>query len=292
MRESDFALALDGLCFAEGPRWHDGLVWFSDMYGYRVMRMRPGGDAVTVTRFPGDRPSGLGWLPDGRLLVVAMSRRAVLRLEPSRDLVVHADLSGHCRGFANDMIVAADGSAYVGDSGLPDTGEPGEPRPGQLLRVSPDGSVQVAADELTAPNGCILTADGSSLIVSESRAGKLTAFTVAADGTLGGRRLFAEVDPAPGADRVFLDGICLDAGGGVWACETAGQRLLRIADGGRITESVTFTGYTPVACVLGGHGRRTLYVCATRGKIARPSPDEPRNCILAAPVTVPGAGRP
>jgi sugar lactone lactonase YvrE len=290
MRESDFALAVDGLHFGEGPRWHDGFVWFSDMYGYRVMRLRPGGPAETVTEFPGDEPSGLGWLPDGRLLAVSMRRQAVMRLEPGGDLAVHSDLSGLARGLTNDMIVGADGTAYVGDNGL--SGQPGEASPGQLVKVSPDGTAQVVADPVSLPNGCGLTANGATLILAESRASRLTAFTVRPDGSLADPRLFAQVEPVPGQSTAFLDGICLDAEGQVWACELYGRRLLRIADGGLVTESVSFEEYTPVACVLGGAGRSTLYVCATRGRAARPTSPEPRNCMLAAAVTVPGAGRP
>lgn len=293
LRETSFQVAVSGVHFAEGPRWQDGYLWFSDMMGHRVMRYRPGGAVDTVVPVPDDRPSGLGWLPDGRLLVVAMETRALLRREPSGELILHADLSGLCWGFANDMIVAADGTAYVGDSGLANFGTPGERRPGKLIRVRPDGSTDVVATDLVVPNGCILTDDDRTLIVAEAHAGHITAYDVDADGGLDGRRRFAHLGPAPGQDRAHPDGICLDAEGAVWVADIRGRRLLRVRSGGEIADSVILTGFMPVACVLGGPDRRTLFVCATRHRDeGSPIGASPENVVLAAEVDVPGAGRP
>jgi sugar lactone lactonase YvrE len=293
MDESAFSVAVDRLHFAEGPRWHDGSLWFSDMYGHRVMRYRPGSEAEEVLSFPGDKPSGLGWLPDGRLLFVVMDTRRVMRLDGPGRIVVHADLSPLCRGFANDMIVAPDGTAYVDDSGLPNIGQPGERQPGQLIRVTPDGSASRVADDLVVPNGCILTDDARTLIVAEAHAGHLTAFDVGTDGQLSGRRLFAKLVPASAAvDRVHPDGICLDAEGAVWAADIAGMRMIRVHEGGRVSESATFSAYTPIACVLGGDDRRTLFVCARRAGGAARMDESADNCVLAGQVAVGGAGRP
>ncbi len=291
MEETTFSVVIDGLYFAEGPRWHDDWLWFSDMHGHKVLRWRAGADLEQVASIADDMPSGLGWLPDGRLLVVAVQTRRLLRLEHSGTVVEHADLSGLCQGMANDMIVAADGTAYVDDSGLSSFDGSAAPRPGRLLRVTPDGKVQIAADDLTVPNGCILSDDGQTLIVAEAHAGHLTAFDVKPDGGLAHRRMFARPEPAPGRDRTHPDGICLDAEGAVWVADIRGRRLLRVREGGEITQSVSFGSYTPIACVLGGPGRQTLFVCAVAGsggKIGQVA----SNVILAAQVDVPGAGRP
>jgi sugar lactone lactonase YvrE len=299
LAESDFSVAVDGLHFAEGPRWNDGYLWFSDMFGHRVLRHQPGPitDGVVaateeVVAVPDDRPSGLGWLPDGRLLVVAMKSRRLLRLDGPGRLAVHADLSDVCRGFANDMIVAADGTAYVGDSGLPEFGEPGERQPGQVLKVTPDGGVSTVADELVVPNGCVLTEDGRTFILVEAHAGRITAFDVSQSGDLRRRRPFAVIDVEAGASSAHPDGMCLDAEGAIWVCEIAGRRVLRIREGGQVVQSIPFRVRTPVACVLGGEDRRSLYVCASGGGGAAELAGSKTGAILVAAVDIPGAGRP
>jgi sugar lactone lactonase YvrE len=292
MADEAFRTVLDGLSFGEGPRWHDGALWFSDMHAHRVVRMTPEGSDATVTRVEHDEPSGLGWLPDGRLLIVAMETQALLRLEPSGELVRHADLAGIARGTVNDMIVGADGTAYVGDMGMR-IHDGGERQPGQTIRVTLGGEVSCAADDLQAPNGHVLTEDGRVLIVAESAASRLTAFDVASDGTLSGRRVFAELRPE--SDRVPVappDGICLDEQGAVWVADPIGRRVFRVLEGGEVTDSHAFNGLVPVACVLGGADRRTLFVCAAgdwRREVVRQAPT---GRIVAIDVKVPGAGRP
>jgi sugar lactone lactonase YvrE len=281
------------LVFSEGPRWHEGELWFSDMHGNAVLRTNLDGDVKVVAEVPDDRPSGLGWLPDGRLLFVAMEAQKLMRVEPNGAVVEHADMSGIAAGSVNDMIVAADGTAYVGDMGMfLFRDEPGPRGPGQTIRVTPDGEVSCAADELMGPNGHILTEDGRTLIVAESRASRLTAFDVDTDGTLSNRRLFAELSPVEDKPMAPPDGMCLDAEGAVWVAEVLGNRLLRVRDGGEITDTLTFDGDVPVACVLGGEDRRTLLVCVVAsinhhvfwaGRTSR---------VEAIEVPVPGAGRP
>src|SRR5690606_16296889 len=242
---------LDGLWFSEGPRWHDSALWFSDMHGHRVVHTALHGSAETVVEVTYDEPSGLGWLPDGRLLVVAMETQKLLRLEPDGKLVEHADLSALARGSLNDMIVAADGTAYVGDMGARIHDPNSERKPGQTLRVDPDGSVSCAADDLASPNGHILTEDGSTLIVAESGAARLTAFAVSPDGSLSDRRTYAELVPAKeGVAFAPPDGICLDAEGAVWVADPIGARVFRVREGGEVTDSIDFEGVIPVACVL------------------------------------------
>ena len=294
---------LDDLVFGEGPRWHDGELWFSDMHDHRVVRttvdglafdgLEVEGGATTVVEIVDDEPSGLGWLPDGRLLVVAMETQRLLRVEPDGAVVVHADLSSAARGSLNDMIVAADGTAYVGDMGVRIHELGAERRAGQTFRVTPDGEWSCAADDLQSPNGHILTADGRTLIVAESGGMRLTAFAVAADGTLSGRRTYAELHPAKdGVPVAPPDGICLDAEGAVWVADPIGARVFRVREGGEVTDSIAFTDVIPVACVLGGPDRRTLLMCVAA--------DWKRDVIMqmrsgridACRVDVPGVGRP
>jgi sugar lactone lactonase YvrE len=284
---------ISGLAFAEGPRWHDGALWFSDMHGHAVMRSTVDGDTTTVAEVTHDEPSGLGWLPDGRLLVVAMETGKLLRQEPDGVLVEYADLSTLARGSINDMIVAADGNAYVGDMGARLSVEGGERVPGQSIRVAPDGSVSCAADDLASPNGHILTDDGLTLIVAESGASRLTAFDVHDDGTLANRRTYAALSPEKEGVRVAPpDGICLDAEGAVWVADPIGARVFRVREGGEVTDSIGFDGMIPVACVLGGDDRRTLFMCVAAHWKRDIVTASRTGRIDACAVEVPGAGFP
>jgi sugar lactone lactonase YvrE len=284
---------LDGLWFGEGPRWHDGALWFSDMHGHRVVRTTLDGSAETVVEITHDEPSGLGWLPDGRLLVVAMETQKLLRVEHDGSVQEHADLSALARGSINDMIVAADGTAYVGDMGARIHDPAGERRPGQTIRVDPDGTVSCAADDLASPNGHILTDDGGTLIVAESGGARLTAFTVGADGSLNDRRTYAELVPAKaGVAFAPPDGICLDAQGAVWVADPIGARVFRVREGGEVTDSIDFDDVIPVACVLGGADRRTLLMCVAKDWKRDVVKQAATGRIDAVDVDVPGAGRP
>lgn len=284
-------IVAEGFVFTEGPRWHEGQLWCSDMHGHRVVSIAADGTVDTVAVVDEDEPSGLGWLPDGRLLIVSMERQWLLRREHDGTVVQHADLSHLARGSLNDMIVAGDGVAYVGDMGSR-IHDDGPRRPGQTFLVRPDGSVELAADDLESPNGHVLTPDERTLIVAESGGMRLTAFDRAEDGTLDNRRTYAELVPSDQAARVSPpDGICLDAEGAVWAADPIGRRVLRVLPGGAVTDIVGFE-QVPVACVLGGAERRTLYVCV--------APDWRRDAlagtrggrVVAVPVTVAGAGKP
>jgi sugar lactone lactonase YvrE len=284
---------LDDLVFGEGPRWRDGRLWFSDMHDHRVVATTLDGDAATIVRIDDDEPSGLGWLADGRLLVVAMESQRLLRVEPDGEVAVHADLSSAARGSLNDMIVSADGTAYVGDMGarIQDLGA--DRRPGQTFRVTPDGSWECAADDLQSPNGHILTDDGRTLIVAESGGMRLTAFTVRADGTLTDRRTYAELVPErEGVPVAPPDGICLDAEGAVWVADPIGARVFRVRKGGEVTDSIAYDDVIPVACVLGGVDRRTLLMCVAADWKRDALAGRRTGRIDAYDVAVPGAGRP
>ena len=290
---------VDGFSFGEGPRWRDGALWFSDMHGHRVLRVTTDGrtvsDVETVVEITDDDPSGLGWLPDGRLLVVAMESQQLRRVETDGTVAVHADLSSAARGDLNDMIVAADGTAYVGDMGarIQAGGEGREMVPGQTFRVAPDGTWESAADDLSAPNGHVLTDDGRTLIVAESGGSRLTAFAVGADGRLSDRRTFAELVPAAGSAIPVAppDGICLDAEGAVWVADPIGRRVFRVREGGEVTDQIEFDD-VPVACVLGGDDRRTLMMCVAADWRREALAGRVTGRIVATQVGVAGAGRP
>ncbi len=274
----------DGFCFIEGPRWHDGALWFSDMHDHQVFRMAPGTTPLCILPVP-ERPSGLGWLPDGRLLVVSMLDKTLLRLEDDGTVVTHADLSALAPRMINDMVVDAKGRAYVGNFGfLFDQGE--EVVSTCLIRVDPDGSVHRAADGLFFPNGTVITPDGGTLIIAETYAARLTAFDIGADGSLTNHRVWAALP-----DGAVPDGICLDADGAVWAASPTTGTCVRLHEGGAVSATIT-TGRRAIACMLGGADRRTLFIstCSETGhEVSRFNRDAR---IETVTVEVPGAGRP
>ena len=244
---------IDGLDFGEGPRWHDGRLWYSDFFQHHVAAVDLDGNREVMVELD-DRPSGLGWLPDGRLLVVSMEKRTVMRQEPDGRLVVHADLSTVATHDLNDMVVATDGTAYVGNFGADMFG--GErPSPADLAGVRPDGTVWVAARHLEFPNGSVITPDGRTLIVGESMGHRYRAFPIHADGTLGDGWVWAELgDRSP-------DGCTMDADDAIWFADAAGQRVVRVLEGGEITHEIPTTeGDHAYACALGGGDGRTLFV--------------------------------
>jgi len=274
-------ILIDGLRFPEGPRWHDGRLWFSDMHSQQVLAVDPEGSTETIATVPQD-PSGLGWLPDGRLLVVSMRDRRLLRLDPE-GLVEHADLSAVASFHCNDMVVDARGRAYVGNFGF-DLHGGEQPVATTLALVDPDGRVRVAAENLRFPNGTVITPDGRTLIVGESFGACLTAFDIAEDGSLGGRREWARMTGA------VPDGICLDAEGAIWAASPVGGGVLRLLEGGEVTHRVEVE-HEAFACMLGGPERRTLFICTS----ANSDPDQTAvrsGRIERVEVDVPGAGLP
>jgi sugar lactone lactonase YvrE len=233
------------------------------------------------------KPSGLGWLPDGRLLVVSMEDRRLLRLDAGLELVEVADLSGVATWHCNDMVVDAAGRAYVGNFGFDMWLHDPTVQPAALARVDPDGTVSVAAADLQFPNGMVITPDGGTLIVGESYGGCLTAFDVAPDGSLSGRRTWAALSGAT------PDGICLDAEGAVWLASPVGHEVLRVREGGEVTERVLVGGdRRAVACMLGGPERRTLFVCTAQAIVPKKAVALRSSRIEMTEVAVPGAGWP
>ncbi|MGA5544095.1 SMP-30/gluconolactonase/LRE family protein [Mycobacterium sp. NPDC051198] len=236
-----------GFCFGEGPRWFEGLLWFSDMLGEAVHTVTLAGSMTTLP-VPGHSPSGLGFRPDGTLLIVSTERRQVLRYDGDA-VELLADLTDLVPAALGDMVVDEHGRAYVGSQARTD---------GVIVRIDPDGTTAVVAEHLAFPNGMVITPDGSTLIVAESTARRLSAFTVRTDGSLTDRRVFAEgLDGPP-------DGLAIDAEGGVWAALTLAHEFQRIApDGSAVTHRFETDGRTAIACALGGVEGRTLFLVTT-----------------------------
>jgi sugar lactone lactonase YvrE len=281
-----------GLHFGEAPRWHDGALWFSDFFDYAVKTVDLDG-RIQVKVSMSDRPSGLGWLPDGRLLIVSMTARSLLRLD-DHALVLHADLSSIATFHCNDMVVDSVGRAYVGNFGFDlDTNEINgtlaealAAHTGAILaRVDPDGSIHAAADGLIFPNGTVITPDGKTMIIAESFARRLTAFDIGGDGSLSNRRVWADL----GA-RV-PDGICLDADGAVWVANPIINECFRVAEGGEILDVIE-TDNRCFACMLGGPDRRTLFMLTSQYSLAIEAAVRRTGSVLIAEVETRGAGLP
>lgn len=259
---------LRDLSYLEGPRWHDGRIWVADFYTHQVLSAREDGSELRLEAEVPNQPSGLGWLPDGRLLVASMRDRTLLRREADGTLVTHADLADHVRGHLNDMVVDAQGRAFLGNFGFDLMG--GAPlEPANLLRIDPDGTVTEVATDLWFPNGMVIT-DNHSLLLGETFGNQITAFDITPDGTLVRRRAWAkfgdrpterDLDKALAQVRVGPDGCCLDAEGALWIADAVNSRLIRVREGGEIVEEIQ-PGTGVFACMLGGSDGRTLFACA------------------------------
>jgi sugar lactone lactonase YvrE len=293
---ADARLLVDGLHFGEGPRWHEDRLWFSDFFDHAIKAVDLDGNLEVVLQDPDIVPSGLGWLPDGRLLFVSMVDRTVRRREHDGSVVVHADLSDIATFHCNDMVVDASGRAYVGNFGfdldafLAEHGvegalaEPGPPR-AMLARVEPDGAVHVAADGMKFPNGSVITPDGSTLVVAETLGLRLTAFDIQPDGTLANRRVWADLGfHAP-------DGICLDADGNIWVANPLAPECVLYAPGGAAIERVE-TDQPCYACMLGGPEGKHLFLLTARSSVAAIASQERGGHVLVTEVAVPHAGLP
>ena len=275
-------ILLAGLAFPEGPRWHDDRLWFSDMHAHRVMTVDLDGHSETIVDVE-HCPSGLGWLPDGRLLVVSMTDRRLLRLDPD-GLQEVADLSGLASHDCNDMVVDAHGRAYIGNFGF-DLHARAEAKNAEIVLVTPDGDARVVAEDLHFPNGTVITPDGRTLIVGESFGACLTAFDIAEDGSLSGRRVFAKLD------GLLADGICLDAEGAVWVASPVSHAAVRVAEGGAEKDRVAVETQA-YACMLGGPDGRTLFLCTSGAMGPEDCRAQRSGRIEAVTVEVPRAGLP
>ena len=272
-------LLTDDLVFAEGPRWRGGVLWFSDMHGESVWTVDLSGNRTKVVDLPDRRPSGLGFLPNGDLLIVSMLEAEILRWDGA-DLSTHADLTSFFAKGCNDMVVDEHGRAYVGS--FPSVETPA----GSIVAVEPDGSARVVADEMVIPNGSVIAPGGTTLIVAESLGRRLTAFDIERNGDLTNRRVYADCpDRGP-------DGICLDEEGGVWTAMPLAREFQRILPGGQVAESVQVEDRMAIACALGGEDRKTLFLLTALDHAPAALVGTRQAQIHTMTVAVPGAGIP
>ena len=267
-----------GFCFGEGPRWFEGLLWFSDMLGEAVHTVTVGGSMTTLP-LPGHAPSGLGFRPDGSLLIASTERREVLRYD-GETVDTIADLSDVAPADLGDMVIDNRGRAYIGSQAF---------HGGVIVRVDPDNTVTVVAENLDFPNGMAITPDHQTLIVAESIGRRLTAFSIGADGELLDRRVFADgLDGPP-------DGICLDAEGGVWTAMTLAHQFERIEGSGgegHVTHRIDIGDRAAIACMLGGPADRTLFMLSSTDAYPKRLVGTRLSRVDAVIVDTPGAGPP
>jgi sugar lactone lactonase YvrE len=259
---------LENYTYFECPRWHDGRIWVSDFYSYKVISANADGSDVRVEAEIPQQPSGLGWLPDGRLLVVSMRDHTILRREDDGSLAVHADLSHLVTHHLNDMLVDDRGRAYVGNFGF-DLMNGGDPVSTSLVLVEPDGSARVVAEDLWFPNGMARTSDGR-LVVDETIANRVSVFEIGEDGSLGERRdwaVFGDLpdmaDTATAMGQIVLapDGCAIDADDALWVADALGGRVAKVVEGEGVVDQITFDSGV-FACGFGGDDGQTLFVCA------------------------------
>lgn len=280
MAELTSTVLAEGRYFCEGPRWHDGRFWFSDFYAREVCSVGLDGDVRVEVSLDDEMPSGLGWLPDGRLLVVGMTRRQVLRREPDGTLVVHAELGDIATFHANDMLVTSDGDAYVGNFGfdldgfLLEHGEAGlfdrlfaDPAPfmASPAHVDAAGDATVAAAQVLFPNGMVLFDEGRTLVVAQTLGMDLIAFDRAADGTLSNRRTWASLT-WPDGSMAAPDGICGAPDGSIWAPNALAPSVVHVVEGGTVIDTVATT-QNAYACALGGPDGRHLLICTASSSV-------------------------
>ena len=273
----------DNFVFLEGPRWHNGELWFSDMWGHKVHRITPAGVVTDVIDVP-QRPSGLGFMPDGTLLIASMADRCVYKNDGG-SLAVHADLSATVSANINDIIIDKQGRTYVGNFGY-DLLTGADPEDADLVLVEPNGAHRVVAGGLMFPNGMVLMDDERTLVVAETFANRLTAFDRDANGDLNNRRVFADMG------ELTPDGICLDIEGGIWISSFVTGDFVRVVDGGEITDRFKVDNKAAVACQIGGADNRTLYCLTFAGEMEDLATGKRLARIETVTVDVPGAGSP
>lgn len=257
-------LFAEGFGFLEGPRWHDGKLWVSDIGRYEVLTIDEEGNRETIVAVP-ERPSGLGFLPDGTPLVASMMDRKIFRIV-NGGLELHADLSEIAPHFINDMVVDRQGRAYVDNveinpflPGFKPSDMEGR-KPGSIVLVETDGTARIVAEDTVFPNGMLITQDGR-LVVNESFVGRVSSFAIAGDGSLSDRRTELQTDGRP-------DGCCLDQDGAFWIALGSGMRFVRLLNG-EITETIAVPGRKAVACQLGGADGKTLFCLTMTADITR-----------------------
>jgi sugar lactone lactonase YvrE len=280
---SELRTLLIGISFGEQPRWHEGRLWFSDWGTREVIAVDLEGASEVVLEAP-SFPCCVDWLPDRRLLLVSGGEGCLLRREPDGSLVTHADPSTLSdRPPGDELVVEGRGNAYVNGGGF-DMMAGEAPAPGMIALVAPDGSARLVADGLAFPNGMLVTADNSTLVVAESHGKRLTAFDIAADGGLSNRRVWGR------SGGRSPDGICLDGEGAVWYGDVPNKRCVR--EGGEVLQTIELDRGC-FACALGGPDRQTLFMMATEWNGPAAMFAEPRTGqVLTAQAPAPGIGWP
>lgn len=293
---SELRVLVGGLVFPEAPRWRGGKIWFSDIHDFRIKTCDAQGRIETVVAMPeGTRSSGLGFLPDGRLLIVSSISREIFRLDAD-GLKLHCDLTPYVAHNPNDMVVDGRGNAYVGNLGYDFRDPAAMPALAELVLVRPDGTAQVVVDKMAFPNGAVITPDGKTLIVGETMAARFSAFDIRPDGTLANRRIWALFDErgftAEGrSERIRPDGCCLDAEGAIWFASPGRNLVYRVKQGGEFTHILKPSRF-PFACMLGGHERKTLYVCSAPTHVTPDVINLRDGRLEVMDVDVPGVGIP
>jgi sugar lactone lactonase YvrE len=289
----------NGFGIGESPRWHEGRLWLANWGASEIVAVAPGnrvgaaGGAEVVARVPTAFQFSFDWSADGRLVVIAGRERQLLRQEPDGTFAAIADLTALDEHGWNELVVDGRGNAYVNGGGF-DLMAGAEFAPGRIAVVCPDGNrvgaaaaeVREVADGIAFPNGMAVTPDNATLIVAESYAKRLTAFTIGADGGLSDRRVWADLgDGVP-------DGICIDAEGAVWYADVPNRRCTRVREGGEVLDRVELDRGC-FACMLGAEDGRTLFIAAAEWKgLDGAGQGERTGQVVAAPAPAPGAGWP
>jgi len=284
-------ILMDGLTFGEGPRWYEEKFYFSDFYSHKVFSLDMDGNSEVIVEVPA-QPSGLGWMPDGTMLIVSMKDKKLLSFN-NNTLSEVADLSNLAGFHCNDMVVDDQGNAYIGNFGF-NTYSGEEIRPANLILVRPGEDPCLAADDLLFPNGTVITPDGKTLIVGETYAARLTAFDINQDATLSNRRVWADFTlDADEGDIPLPDGMCLDVEGAIWVASPSTAEVIRVREGGVILDRIPVET-NAYACMLGGEDLKTLFICTSNASGVDPESAlrEKSGKIETIKVEVPGAGRP
>ena len=282
---------MKGLTFGEGPRWHENKFYFSDFYSHKVYSLDLSGKHEVIVEIP-NQPSGLGWTPDGTMLIVSMKDRKLMSFKDGQ-LTERADLTELSGFHCNDMVVDIDGNAFIGNFGF-NTYDGEEIKPTNLILVRPGEEPVLAADNLFFPNGTVITPDNKTLIVGETYAARLTAFDKSEDGSLSNRRIWADLKVNAEEGTVPLpDGMCIDEEGAIWVASPSTAEVIRVHEGGMISERIPVQT-NAFACMLGGEDRRTLFICTSNGSGVDPESAlrEKSGKIEITQVDVPGCGKP
>lgn len=286
--ERQFKTLVDNLTFPEGPRWRNGKLYFSDFFTHKVLSTDLDGSTEEIVHVP-NQPSGLGWLPDGTLLIVSMIDQKLMAFR-NGSLQEVADCSEYANFYCNDMIVNENGNAYIGNFGFNShTNE--DPKSTNLILVRPGEEPVIAADNLFFPNGTVISEDNKTLIIGESYAARLTAFDINDDGSLSNRRIWADLSQIKEGYRPVPDGICMDEEDAIWLASPSTSQVLRVKEGAILLDTLPVET-NAYACVLGGKDRKTLFVCTSGDSDKNSCIKKRQGKIEIIDVDVPGKGIP